>query len=482
VTTIKLDPVTRLEGHMKIEVEIDDNKKVISAKSTGNMFRGFETLLRGRDPRDAVHITQRICGLCPVSHSVAAVKAIEDAQDFKPSGQARLLRNLIQGGNFLSDHILHFYHLTLLDFVQGPERSPWYTTSSTDMRFSKSASEKIFANYIKALEVRRKAHEMVSIFAGKIPHVMSIMPGGVTKTPSSEEISQYKDLLREVKAFVDNEYYEDVQKVASVYKDYFEIGKGYGNFITFGLFEIEGGSNARSLFRRGRYTDGEYWSVDIEKITEDVSHAWYEDSTPQSVREVGTNPKIDKAAAYSWIKAPRYSDIPHEAGPLARMWLNGDYRKGVSVMDRHVARMLESKKIANALSLWVEQLVPGLQEYNPTMHQSSTLRNGEGIGMTEAPRGALVHYIKYANSLIQNYQVVTPTCWNASPMDHKKQMGPLEMALTGVQIKDKNNPVELIRIVHSFDPCTACAVHIINPEKTLESKFVISTPNPKGVL
>jgi hydrogenase large subunit len=482
VAIIKLDPVTRLEGHMKIEVEVDDNKKVISAKSTGNMFRGFESLLKGRDPRDAVHITQRICGLCPVSHAVASVKAIEASQNFRPTGQARLLRNLIQGGNFLSDHILHFYHLTLMDFVQGPDRSPWQTSVTRDMRFSKSAADKIFQNYIKALEIRRKAHEMVSVFSGKIPHVMSIMPGGVTKTPTAEEINQYKALLSEVRAFVDNQYQEDVQKIASVYKDYFQIGKGYGNFITFGLFEVEGGEQPKSLFRSGRYTDGEYWSVDIDKVTEDVSHAWYEDTQPQTVRAEGTNPKLDKASAYSWIKAPRYMDIPHEAGPLARMWINGDYRKGISVMDRHVARMLESRKIANALSIWINQVVPGVQEYNPTMHQTSTVRTGEGIGLTEAPRGALVHYIKYANNLIQNYQVVTPTCWNASPMDRNRKMGPLEKALTGVQVKDKDNPVELIRIVHSFDPCTACAVHIIDPEKGIKKDFIVSTPNPNGII
>ncbi len=482
MTTIKLDPVTRLEGHMKIEVEVDDNKKVIVAKSTGNMFRGFENLLKGRDPRDAVHITQRICGLCPVSHAVASVKAIEASQNFRPTGQARLLRNLIQGGNFLSDHILHFYHLTLMDFIKGPDRSPWYTNANSDMRFSKAAGEKIFQNYLKALEIRRKAHEMVSVFSGKIPHVMSIMPGGVTKTPTEVEVSQYKALLQQVKAFIDNQYYEDVQKIASVYKDYFDIGKGYGNFITFGAFETDGGSEPKMLFRSGRYTNGQYLSVDIEKVTEDSKYAWYEDSQPLSVKASTTSPKLDKAEAYSWIKAPRYMGIPHEAGPLARMWINGDYRKGTSVMDRHVARMLESKKIANALSIWVDQLVPGTQEYNPTMHQTATVKTGEGMGMTEAPRGALVHYTKYANNLIQNYQVVTPTCWNASPMDSSGQVGPLEKALMGVQIKDISNPVELIRIVHSFDPCTACAVHIIDAENTLKSKYIVSTPNPYGLL
>ena len=468
---IKLDPVTRLEGHMKVEVEIDDTKKVIAARSTGNMFRGFENLLKGRDPRDAVHLTQRICGLCPVSHGIASVKAIEKIQNYKPTGQARLLRNLIQGGNYVSDHILHFYHLSLLDYVKGPDRSPWDTSYDTDMRFSKKAGEELFKNYVKALEMRRKAHEMVTLFAGRIPHVRSIMPGGVTKTPTREEIETYKTLLKEVGAFINNEYYSDVQKIASVYKDYYDIGKGYENFISFGVFEIEGN---KTLSRRGRYTEGKYYNVDENKITEDPHYAWYTGNTPETVRQGQTNPRLDKETAYTWIKAPRYQDIPHEAGPLARMWIDGEYRKGVSVMDRHVARMLESKKLVKALSNWINELEPNVQEYDASKH--TLPKAGASIGMTEAPRGALLHYLKYDNNLIQNYQIITPTCWNASPKDRNEIIGPMEKALIGIQIKDVNHPVELMRVIHSFDPCTACAVHIIDIDKKVENKFVISTP------
>lgn len=471
---IKLDPVTRLEGHMKIEVEVDDNKRVISAKSTGNMFRGFENILKGRDPRDAVHLTQRICGLCPVSHGVAAVKALENSRGFKPEGQARLLRNLIQGGNFVSDHILHFYHLTLLDYVQGPERSPWKTSYDTDMRFSAPASAKLFENYIKALEIRRKAHQMVALFAGKIPHVMSIMPGGVTKTPTASEISEYKKLLGEVASFVNGQYQEDVQKVASVYQDYFKVGEGYRNFIAFGVFELEGLQEAKLLYRSGRYTNGEYMSVEPRRITEDIKYAWYGGKERAELREDNTQPNINKAGAYSWIKAPRYLEIPHEAGPLARAWINGDYRKGVSVMDRHVARMLETKKIVNALSLWVNDLSVNGQEYHSALHTGYS--SGQGVGVTEAPRGALVHYVNYSGQKIVNYQVVTPTCWNVSPKDNLDQSGPLEKALIGVKIQDVNNPIELMRIIHSYDPCTACAVHIMTPEGKIENQFVVSTP------
>lgn len=483
MATIKLDPVTRLEGHMKVEVEVDSNKKVIAARSTGNMFRGFETLLKGKDTREAVHLTQRICGLCPVSHAMSSVKATEASKGFRPAYQARLLRNLIQGGNYLSDHILHFYHLTLLDFIEGPNRTPWKTNYDMDMRFSKKESEKIFGNYVKALEARRKAHEMVSLFSGKIPHVMSIMPGGVTKIPLSDEISEYKRLLGEVQNFINNEYYEDVQKIASVYDDYFDIGKGYGNFITFGVFDVSGENEAeKNLFRSGRYTEGQYKSVDIGKVTEDAKYAWYEGNEPLGITADVLSPNINKDNAYTWVKATRYMDTPHEAGPLARMWLNGDYRNGISVMDRHVARMLESKKVAKALSIWIDEIVPGVSSYDSTLHLPANLQGGEGVGLTEAPRGALAHYMKYSNNKIENYQVITPTCWNASPMDSKGQMGPLEKALIGVEVQDVHNPIELVRVIHSFDPCTACAVHIINPEKELESKFIVSTPNPAGII
>jgi len=511
MATIKLDPVTRLEGHMKIEVEIDDNNKVIEAKSTGNMFRGFEAMLKNRDPRDAVHITQRICGLCPVSHGMAAVKALEASKGFIPSKQAVLIRNLIQGGNFVSDHILHFYHLSLLDYVKGPDKSPWQTKFNTDMRFSKAESTKIFNNYVKALDIRRKAHQMVALFAGRIPHVRSIMPGGVTKVPSADEITQYKTLLAEVKDFVDNEYYEDVQKVASVYKDYFNIGKGYGNLISFGVFQVESGGLSKDLFRSGRYTNNQLLSVDLNKIKEATKYSKYKESAPLSITDQGTDPDISKTGAYSWIKATRYLDIPHEAGPIARMWINGDYRHGVSVMDRHVAKMLEAKKIANSLSIWINNLTAypvtthpypttgtptttigdpyNSNLYDPKMHSFTYINSGEGIGTTEAPRGALLHYVKYGidptkstQSVIQNYQVITPTCWNASPMDDKGQRGPLEQALIGVKIQDVDNPIELMRIVHSFDPCTACAVHIMTPDKSVDKSFIVSTPSLGGMI
>ncbi|OEH84925.1 hypothetical protein BHU72_06960 [Desulfuribacillus stibiiarsenatis] len=475
--TIKLDPVTRLEGHMKIEVEVDGNNRVTSAKSTGNMFRGFESLLLRRDPRDAVHITQRICGFCPVSHAMASVKAIESAENYKPKQQGKFLRNLIQGANYLSNHILHFYHLTVPDFVAGPNKTLWKSSTLNDLRFSQKASDDIFANYVKALEMRRKAHEMAALFAGKIPHVMSIMPGGVTKTPTAQEIATYKQLLLEVKAFIENEYAQDVQKLASVYKDYFQVGIGYGNFISFGVFDVE---DDKQLFRSGRYTDQQLFEVDPYKITEDVKYAWYTDASgnPNESFILGSvEPEMNKSGAYTWTKAPRYLGKAHEAGPLARMWLNGDYRQGVSVMDRHVARMLEAKKIAHAMVRWVDNLRAEGQtdalDYNDALHTLSAAKK-MGVGLTEAPRGALVHFVSYENNTVNKYEIVTPTCWNASPKDSADLPGPIELALTGVQIADTSKPVELMRIIHSFDPCTACAVHVMTPEKQIASQFIVS--------
>lgn len=507
MATIKLDPITRLEGHMKVEVEIDDNNKVIEARSTGNMFRGFEAMMKKRDPRDAVHMTQRICGLCPVPHAIAAANALEASKGFTPPSQAVLLRNLIQGGNFVSDHIFHFYHLSLLDYVKGPDKSPWKTSFNTDMRFSEAESSKLFDNYVKALDIRRKGHKMVALFSGRMPHVRSIVAGGVTKVPSASEISEFKSYLSEIENFVNNEYYEDVQKVASVYKDYFNIGKGYGNLISFGAFELESSGNKQNLFRSGRYTDGELLSVDFTKIKESTKYSWYNGSSAQGITSESSTPDINKSGAYSWVKATRYEDAPHEAGPIARMWINGDYRNGVSVMDRHVAKMLESKKLVNALSIWIDNLnsyntsdafqsaahptgyTYNSDLYDPKMHSFSYLTNGEGVGVTEAPRGALLHYVKYGvdpnkttQSIIKNYQVITPTCWNASPKDTKGKRGPLEQALIGVTISDVNNPVELMRIVHSFDPCTACAVHIMTPDKSVDKSFIVSTPNPNGII
>lgn len=474
---IKIDPVTRLEGHLKIEVEVDSNNEVINAHSTGNMFRGFEKILVGRDPRDGIHITQRICGLCPVSHSVAAVKAVEDSFEFKPSLNAMLMRNLILAGNFLSDHILHFYHLTLLDYAKGPQTSPWTPGYDSDYRLSDSENSALINNYIKALEIRRKAHEMTALFAGKIPHVMSMAPGGVTQKPTNENIAEYKSYLNEVKSFIDNEYMNDLNVIASKYSDYYSIGKGCGNLLTYGVFDTD--VNDNTLFKSGIYLNGSYNSLDISKVKEYAKYSWYTNDSGDRHPESGkTEPQYGKSGAYSWLKSPRYDNEVFEVGPLARMFMNKEYTRGISVMDRHMARGLETKKLAGEMLNWLNSLSTSESVYT----QLSVPLSGTGFGLTEAPRGALGHWLNFSDRLLENYQVLTPTCWNVSPRDDFDQMGPLEQALVGVTIQDIDQPIELLRIVHSFDPCTGCSVHVMDPEKNVKAKFVVSTPNPKGLI
>ena len=234
---IKLDPVTRVEGHLAIEVDVDTNNTVTAAHSTGNLFRGFENILVGRDPKDAIHITQRICGVCPVSHAMASVKAVEDAAGFTPSDQARIMRNLILGGNFIASHILHFYHLAALDYIQGPVMEPWTPHYNADYRLTSTQNQAVVDNYLVALEARRKAHEMGAIFAGKMPHVGTVLPGGISTTPTNQSITDFQTYLDWIINFIDNKYIPDVNTIANAYSDYFNIGVGNGNLLAYGVFD-----------------------------------------------------------------------------------------------------------------------------------------------------------------------------------------------------------------------------------------------------
>lgn len=469
MATITIDPVTRIEGHLKIKVEMDNSNNVTAAYTSGNLYRGFENVLKGRHPWDSVFITQRICGVCPVSHAIASTKANEQAIGFTPNNQALLLRALIQGGNFIQDHILHFYHLNLMDYMVGPSMQPWTPGYSSDMRLNSSDTTRLTNNYLEALQVRRQAQEMVAILAGKVPHVASIMPGGVTSVPDSTQLSQFSNYLTTVENFINNKYLPDVDLLAGAYNDYFTIGKGPGNLISFGVFDQPGGS---MLFKRGRLEGGAGGSVDTAKINEYVKYSYYSSNSGLNPSGGETTPSYGKSGAYSWLKAPRYEGKVYEAGPLARMKVNGDYAGGVSVMDRIKARALETKKIADAMTVWLSQVTPGAGAFTKKTPNAS----GAGVGLTEAPRGALGHWLQYSNTSTTRYQVVTPTCWNASPKDDGGAAGAMEQALIGTRVADPAQPMELLRIVHSFDPCTGCSVHVISPEKGIDKEFVVAHP------
>lgn len=456
-----MDPVTRIEGHMKVELTIDTingQQQVADASCTGTLFRGFEKILEGRDPKDAPVLTQRICGVCPISHGMASVLALDQAAGSPPPDNGRLLRNLTLGSNYVQSHILHFYLLAAVDFVRGPQVHPWVPAWEVDMRPGLDA---VAANLPLAIEARRRAHEMGAVFGGRMPSAHALIPGGFTGTPKQGRITEFRQHLDWLLNFIRNTYLTDVGEVAAAYSDYFDLGSGHSNLISFGVFEESGGGK---LLSPGYVQGGIQSPLDestTEEITEGVTYSWYNDSTNNQTPSSGeTVPQYPKGEAYSWLKAPRLGGLPFEAGPLARMQVNGDYSGGVSVMDRHAARAQETLKVAEAMSGWLDQLDPA----GPVFGGYDDPVSGSGIGLTEAPRGALGHWVEIQDGTLSHYQVITPTCWNASPRDDQQTPGPLEQALIGTPVTDAQQPIEALRVIHSFDPCLSCAVHVMEPE------------------
>jgi len=516
---ITIDPITRIEGHLKIEAVVEGGE-VKDAESSGTLFRGFEVLLKGRDPRDAQRLTQRVCGVCPAVHATAATLNLDSAFGIadKIPDNGRIIRNLIQASNFLQSHILHFYHLAALDyvdvtavagydgddenlksvaaFIDRGELGPFVPRYEGDYRLSAALNRAATAHYVQALNVRRTAHEMLAIFGGKMPHNMAVVPGGATEVPTIDKISSFLWRLNQVRDFVDNVYIPDVIAVAEVYSDYFGIGTGCGNLLSYGCFELDG--TEPDLMKRDRLhrpgtisTDLTPGAVDPGKITEHVRHSWFADDTTGRHPSVGeTAPEPGKANGYSWLKSPRYDDAVYEVGPLARMVVsyaqgNETVQKMVgdtlshfdappaalfSVLGRHAARALETKFVADVMADWVLQLKPG----EPVYVDYELPESASGMGLTEGPRGALGHWIQIEEGKIDRYQLVVPTTWNASPRDDKDRPGPIEQALIGTRIKDEENPFEIVRIVRAFDPCLACAVHLVTPKGRTLGAFRVS--------
>ncbi|MGB8707788.1 MAG: nickel-dependent hydrogenase large subunit [Dehalococcoidia bacterium] len=513
MSKIVVDPVTRLEGHYKVEV-VTDNGVVKEAHSSGMMFRGLEIILRGRDPRDAQMYTQRICGVCPTSHSMAATLNLDSAFGLadKIPDNGRIIRNLILGAAHVSDHILHFYHLAALDYVdvtkilkydgndpalnsvkefaKRGELAPFVPRYEGDYRLSDKVNIGALAHYVQALEMRRKGQEMLVIFGGKMPHNVAIIPGGVTATVTVDKIASFLWMLNELRDFVDNVYIPDVLAVAEAYADYFEIGAGCGNLLSYGSFDLEGSNpdytKRKRLMKQGTVsTDLKLGALDMNKIMEYVKHSWYADSSTGKHPSKGmTEPQLGKKGAYSWVKAPRYDAKVYEVGPLAR--IAATYASGeptvtklvdsvlskfkaspkalFSVLGRHAARALYTKFLADSMPEWLLQLKPG----EPAYIDYTIPDEAFGMGLVDGARGALGHWIEVKDKKIANYQCVVPSTWNMSPKDDNGQPGPVEQALIGTTIKDENNPFEIGRIIRSFDPCLACAIHVITPKgKTL---------------
>jgi hydrogenase large subunit len=512
-----VDPISRIEGHLKIEVEVE-NGKVKDAKSSGEMFRGWEIILKGRDPRDAQMITQRICGVCPSAHAQASTLCLDDAFGIHPPDNGRLIRNLIFGANYIQSHILHFYHLAALDYVDitailqykgndpGLNKvkawaksevdsgrptavAPFLPRLKGDYLLDTEGNIAAIAHYLKALDIRKKAHEMLCVFGGRMPHEIAIMPGGVCERPTVDKIASYLYRIKEIQSFIDNVYIPDVIAVAKAYPQYWDIGKGCGNLVAYGVFE-ENNQGSKKYISPGVYIDGKVQPFDSQKISEYVKYSRYSSRSGLHPSMGETIPQPDKKKAYSWVKSPRYEDKVCEVGPLARMAVNhlqgsnpavSELVSGTlnklnlpvtalfSVLGRHAARALETKVVADKCAEWVMQLNPS----KPVHTKFEIPEQSTGMGLTEAPRGALGHWITIKDKNIDSYQAVVPTTWNASPRDDKNQLGPIEQALIRTPVADPDNPIEPCRVVRAFDPCLACAIHILDTDKPVKKFKVI---------
>lgn len=537
-----IDPITRIEGHLRIEIEVE-NGKVKDAWSSGTLWRGFEVFLKNRDPRDAWIITQRVCGVCTTVHALASVKCVEDAIGIQIPDNARLVRNLIHGAQYVHDHIVHFYHLHALDWVDivsalsadpkktselansfnpnAPNSGPgdFRTVQEKLKKFVNSGQLGPFTNgywghpayklppeanlmavahYLQALALQSRLARMHAIFGAKNPHIQTYAVGGVTSVAdlNADSISEFLYILEEGKRFIDNVYLPDVLAIAPFYLDWASIGGGLKNYLSYGMFPGKGGKEPDSLwFPRGVIKDRDITKthpVDASKIKEEVTHAWYKytNNEPLHPSKGQTDPwytgiETDKAdGKYSWLKTPRYDDMPCEVGPLSRMLVNyvSGHKSTVenvngvlkalgvgpeilfSTLGRTAARAIETKVIADEMGAWMNELLANIKRGDlETFTDYEMPDSASGFGMTEAPRGALGHWIEIKGGKIDNYQLVVPTTWNGSPRDMQGRRSAFEESLIGTPVHDPKQPVEILRTIHSFDPCLACSVHVIDP-------------------
>jgi hydrogenase large subunit len=574
--TVVVDPVTRIEGHLRIEAETNDAGEIVRASSSGTMVRGIEIILRGRDPRDAWAFAQRICGVCTLVHGLASVRAVEAALKYEIPANAQIIRNLMVAAQFVHDHVMHFYHLHALDWVDVvsalkadpratsalaqsisgyAKSSPGYFADvrARIKKFVESGQLGIFSNgywghpayklppeanlmavahYLEALAWQRDVVKLHALFGGKNPHP-NLLVGGVpcaisvqSGTPAAASagrggdsgtalnlsgLQTVQNVIRQMQAFVDEVYLPDTLAIAGFYKDWAGQGEGVGNFMSYGDLPTKQMWDRESFLIPSGVILGRDLSrlqeVDLEadgEIQEFVSHSWYEHAAGKdtglhpyrgetTLHYTGPKPpyanlELDKA--YSWLKSPRWKGQPVEVGPLARVLVL--YAKGhpqakelvdralaqlgvpldalYSTLGRTAARALETKIYADMMpglydGLMANVKVGDLKTFNPRLWDPATWpRSAKGVGFMEAPRGGLGHWIVIEDGRIANYQAVVPSTWNAGPRDAQGQQGPYEAALKGHVLHDAAQPIEILRTIHSFDPCIACAVHVTDPK------------------
>lgn len=441
-----IDPITRISGFLEITANIENNK-VADVKTSGLLYRGFEKILENRPPLDAVFLTERICGICSAAHSIASSMAIENALGLKVDINDMYLRDIIHGFEFVQNHIRQFYLFTVPSYVRMPHISPLYQNDYGDFRIPERIEKIISNNYMKGIEMSRLAHEGEAVLAGKAPHNHGVFPGGVTTTIDSYKISKVKSIIKNLNEFVSNNMMEDINIISDYYSDYFKKGKSYTNFLSFGVFNNYNEDDITYL-KPSVMIGGIYSKFSREKISEDIKYSYYEDDKVN----------IDKENSYTFIKAARYDGLPMEVGPLARLILSGEYVMRSSCMDRNRARVIETNKIINIMNKMINRVK--IKENNQGIYNFEG--RFTGFGLTDTTRGALYHKTEIENSIIKRYDIITPTGWNLSPKGSDSVYGTAEKSLLGTKINDIKNPVEIGRIVRSYDPCVSCATHVLS--------------------
>lgn len=458
---IVVNPITRISGFMEIEVMVD-NHRVVDAKIKGLMFRGFEMMLKGRHPLDAIYYTERICGICSTAHSLASTRALEQALGVTASEQARFIRDFMHGCEFLQNHLRHFYQFTVPDYVRLPEKCcSVFEIPYADMRIPPEKNDLIAQHYFDSLNVSREAHEMIAVFGGKAPHNHGIFVGGSTSQATADKIVELKTILMDVARFIEEVAIPDAGVIAQYYPEYFHNGAGPGNFLSYGCFN-DYPSLGTLYIDPMIETEGQARTLDPARITEEIDFSWYTDPIDTySPMETVPMDDMNKPDAYSFIKSAKIDNISFECGPLARQWMSGEYRHGISTMDRTIARIFEAKKITEILRTLLDNMELDVQ----SQAQYAIPASSSGAGLIDTTRGALGHWLKIDNQLLSFYQVITPSVWNLSSHSNKGTPGTGEQALIGTEIQDEDNPVELARIIRSFDPCVSCATHVYYPDK-----------------
>ena len=547
---ITLDPITRIEGHLRIDVEVDGGQ-VTKAWSSAQMWRGIEVILKGRDPRDAWSFAQRFCGVCTTVHAISSIRSVEHALKVEVPLNAQYIRNMVMAQHSVQDHIVHFYHLSALDWVDivsalraDPKKtaqlaqslSDWPGNSETEfkavqdklksfagggklgifssgywghpaMKLPPEANLMAVAHYLKALDYQRKAAQAVAVIGGKNPHIQNLCVGGVAtainiendSTLNVERLALLRSLMEESRDFVQKVYYPDMIAIASAYKEWFRYGKGVTTYLavpefpedtTNTKFALPGAFIENGNLAGARIIKDHHDEILIKGITENVAHAWYEGSASLHPWEGETKPEytdFQDNGKYTWCKAPRFNGKAVQVGPPAQLFAayvggNEKVKKlvdstcakiGVKVGDLHStmgrlgARAIRAHLLADLSLEYLDKLIANIAKGDKSYaNPLADIPKGEyrGVGFHEAPRGTLSHWIVIDDKKIKNYQAVVPSTWNASPRDEHGAMGPYEASLVGNPVASAVQPLEVLRTIHSFDPCIACAVHTIDPE------------------